>query len=153
MILDLSADYGHDVTSAEGARAHLRSVSPRAWRRPVRGPGEYVAVVHRLADRRGIDMAGIDGRLIAVGYCHVAPTVWLDGAMGRWLAYWARAAKRPDVVGSSYNPAPEHVYRAMRAGVPASLASTWTPRDGRRGHVSSRGVRRLREARAAALWT
>jgi len=134
-------DWGGDWTPAQ--------YRDRASRppRPVRTPGEYVAVVRDLAARRGIDLAGVDGRLIAPGYCHISPSAllglhlvpgppagdrpstWADSIptapieapLTGWLRYWAASQERPTIVGSSYNDVPEHTWACWRVGVRAGL--------------------------------
>jgi len=80
--------------------------------------GHYVGVCRRL-DKRFEDE---DGRLVAVGFNHVRPTVWVDPGRGYDLfrPYWGQIAPRPLLVGSSYNPTPADAYWAFRQGLPAN---------------------------------
>jgi hypothetical protein len=114
----IAADYGCDVTRAEGARAYLRATVPSAPSK-IETARDYVRIVRRVAPwtRR------VDGRLIAAVWREpsIRPRAWIDPAdLGRqWIDYWHEAAPRPDVVGSCYNPTPETVARAWRLGIPA----------------------------------
>lgn len=120
--LQLAADYGMDVTTVSGALRFCRI-------RPTIGPrsaGEYAAIVRRLGQVEG------DGRLLAVGYNCVSPTQFLE-LLDDWLAYWYRAAVRPETVGSNYNPSPEEAWVAYRRRLPPHAARACTAIARRRG--------------------
>ena len=137
LTLSLTADYGHDVTTAAGARRHLRSVHGATARRLERitSDTDYSRIVRRLHSRRVVDhplgsptsrddgspssASYVDGRLLAAGWNLTAPTRWAR-ELESWLEYWAQAAPNPSPVGSSYNPLdPSLVAVARRIGVPA----------------------------------
>jgi hypothetical protein len=111
------ADYGCDITCAEGARAYLRATVPSAPSK-IETARDYVWIVRRVAPWTH----GVDDRLIAAVWRKpsIRPRAWIDPAdLGRqWIDYWHEAAPRP-AVGSCYNPTPETVARAWRLGIPA----------------------------------
>lgn len=139
---EILAEYGEDVTTAEGAARW------RAWPPDHRigSPGEYVAAVRRLAARLGIELPTNNGRLLAAGFGRIGPRKWITtGALSSFLAYWRRAAARPDRVGSPYNPPPDLVAASWTRRVPpagvrsgAVVAAPRGPRSGRRARRLSR---------------
>jgi hypothetical protein len=102
---------------AEHGRTAIVAASERAA--PMRRmlPDEYVRVCRRIRPDLHRS-AGVDGRLIAVGYGRVRPHEWA-WSIDCFLGYWEEAARRPHVVGSCHNHDPEVVYQAWRAGVSA----------------------------------
>lgn len=138
------ADYGVDVTTADGAARFLVSVQPP---RPLDTANAYVGAVRRRLDRahaRGESLDWIpvelrddrpgkyvDGRLIAAVWRNPAirPSEWrADGRAAEWLGYWLAQARRPAKVGSEYNPMPEHAARSWALGlrrVVAARSSRW----------------------------
>jgi hypothetical protein len=122
----IAADYGYDITCAEGAREYLRATTPRAPSK-IETARDYVRVVRRVAPWTH----GVDGRLIAAVWREpsIRPRAWIDPTdLGRqWIDYWRAVAARPDIVGSSYNPTPETVARAWRLGIPAERVRALGP--------------------------
>lgn len=134
----LVADYGHDVTTVDGADRHRRQSAPS---RPLSW-GRYCALVKARAN--------VDGRLIEPLYrrAPTPPREWFEGGRGQaWLDYWQATQPRPGTVGSPYNDDPMHTVVAWRLEIPAKhypkglahlLPLRW--RDGR---VRARTVMRL----------
>lgn len=164
-LLGLLADYGSDVTEAAGLRAYQRATRPGRDRK-IRSAAQYVGICRAIAPETGRPTraswerhwpaGAVDGRLIACGWNHVAPRAWVGGEMARFLAYWARAAGRPDTVGSSYNPDPDAAARAFFAGIPAALVRSGLRLSDREGCVRPmprERVRRLLNATRAAKRT
>jgi hypothetical protein len=148
----LIADYGFDVTTSEGRRSYERAIRP-ARDRKIKSAAQYVGICRAIAPHVA---GGIDGRLVACGWNRVPPRAWVNGEMVRFLEYWARAADRPGVVGSSYNPDPDHVARAWSADIPAALVRSGlrlTDREGRARPMPRERVRRLLSAARAARRT
>lgn len=140
------AEYGSDLTDPSRVRQFDRALGASGR---IDSPAHYVAVARRLATRNESNLAfggGVDGRLLAVGWNHMTPTDMV-GERGRsWLAYWQRAASRPEKVGSSYNPTPEVAFAGWLQHVPARTVRLhlWAG-----GRVGDR-VRLARITRAAA---
>lgn len=123
MRFQTETEYGVPATVA-GARAWARICS--AERRSIRTAGAYVAICRRLdpALARG-GVAGVDGRLVAVGFRRVPPREWVlgdrrDGREPRrlsdFLAWWQATQPRPETVGSDYNADPAVAFRLWFAG-------------------------------------
>jgi hypothetical protein len=121
-------EYGVPAT-CEGARQFARATRG-PHKPPIRSPGEYAAVVRRVAQRTAVGITQ-DGRLLAVGHNCLSPRDFL-AIHDEWIAYWERAVRRPGIVGSVYNPPPERVWQCFRAGVPAAVC------------LSTEGLRYLR---------
>lgn len=95
--------------------------APASRRRPIRGPGEYCAAVRSFAGVPGEGPDGVDGRLLAVGYCRRGLRAFADD-LPAWLGYWQASQPRPRTVGSSYNSDPGTAYDSFLLGLPPADA-------------------------------
>ena len=111
--------------SAPNERDDWRDIEGRGWgvsswsigkvmAHTIHSVGEYVAACRHLDP----SMAGFDSRLIAVGFNAVSPSRFVGQFGQGFIAYWQSGVKRPDTVGSSWNPRVEAAFRAYRAGLP-----------------------------------
>lgn len=123
----LVTDYGHDVTTAEGALAHLRAIQPRALRPYDRG--SYIHAVRRALRCRYPDLLErIQGTysqpdaILGLGWNQLPPHRYVD-VLQAWLDYWETVAVRPTIVGSSRNPPIETVWAMWRGGWDARLVA------------------------------
>jgi len=109
----LIAEYGYDVSTAEGVRAYARATS--AVPRPIMSAAEYAWILRRMLGR-----PREDARLMAPFWREVpmAPSV-LAPRYAEWLAYYQEAVPRPETVGSRYNDPPAQVAWAWRLGIPS----------------------------------
>lgn len=160
ILVATAAEYG--VTDVQSALRFCR-LGPRP--QPViDSPARYVGECRRAARMMGspLQLEGegrVDGRLVAVGYRHVSPWRFVESGLAPWLAYWAVAAQRPDIVGSCHNAPPETAYGAFIAGYPAWVVRSGVRlvgRDGQfrrvRGSAFRRLVRQARARRRQSAW-
>lgn len=116
--MKLIQDYGFDVSTAEGARAYIKSVRGKGPR-PMT-IGRYIALCRaKHANVFGAERE-TDGRLIALGFNQYSPARWAE-LFPEFLEYWNAATPRPYVVGSSHNATPEVVLHCWRKNMPAWL--------------------------------
>jgi hypothetical protein len=83
----------------------------------VRGPvpmsrDRYVQVCRRIDP----SLRGVDGRLIAAGWCKFSPLVWASEVLPGFLGFWNDTQIRPNIVGSYYNADVETAYVVWRHG-------------------------------------
>jgi hypothetical protein len=120
----LAAEYGLSFRGEGDRFTWEKATRPQARFPKITSAAHYVAVCRRLAAKYG-NAIPEDGRIIAVGWNHVTPSRWVrDGEVLAFERWWKAAVKRPDTVGSCYNPTPEEVYASMRAGLPAWACGT-----------------------------
>lgn len=95
-ITDLAVrEHGADPTEPAGLAWIIRGEAGRAPLPPIADDREYTRAVRRILRRAGLDdIAGTDGRLLAVGYDSVSPSR-MARLLPAWLRFWGRAAERP----------------------------------------------------------
>jgi hypothetical protein len=123
--MDLTIEYGFDVTTTTGARQWARIANPRP--RKIASAGQYVGICRRMDPT----LSTVDGHLIAVGFNHVPPSEWVHGRrtdeesprrLSDFVTYWNETQMRPTTVGSSHNADPETAFAFFTARIPAALA-------------------------------
>jgi len=143
-------EYGLDFNAPGALAIWTKITTPRDKAIPTREA--YLRRVRQIARRSGVDLEGIDPRLVEAGWNVVAPGEWVAGGLRWFRETWDRTVKRPETVGSSYNPEPWRLLPWLALGLPVwaavALAVGQLPAPRRLTRAAKR--RRIDQARALA---
>ncbi|RPH40632.1 MAG: hypothetical protein EHM87_21700 [Burkholderiales bacterium] len=92
----------------------------------IKSAAHYVGICRRLNPALSKE-AGVDGRLLAVGFNHFTPTDWVGGEFAAFLSFWTETQPKPNTVGSTWNALPETVFAIWRASPSVQRAMKMVP--------------------------
>lgn len=143
-------EYGLDFREPGALAIWTKITAPRDKAIPTREA--YLRRVRQIARRRGVDLEGIDPRLVEAGWNVVAPGEWVAGGLRWFRQAWDLTVRRPGTVGSCYNPEPWRLLPWLALGLPGwaavALAFALLPAPRRLTRAARR--RRIDQARALA---
>lgn len=110
----IDPDWDVDWKAPGALHTVQEAIAPKTPRElpPPKDENEYVRMVRFLMHRyqTGQTFFKIDWRLLAAGFGLVSPH-YLARNIDSWLRYWEKAVRRPQLVGSPYNPNPQTVMK------------------------------------------